>query len=175
MMNMIMKAKNMKEKFPPKKELQPETTQSDLKRWIEEILRYPLVKGKSKQFNIRIPWGLYHMIEVEASRQNVSVSDFVRSCLVFYTVPGRLLQMAKQDPKLTLQESKLLEEYRVRLQKLLDDLKLVQYQSSKPRGGLPKPEILDAQWIEQLVELKVNQAIKEIRQAQTPKKEGKPK
>lgn len=167
-----------KRKCPPRlKTTLPQASPSKIAQWIDETVRYPVLKGKSRQFNIRIPWGLYRMIELEALNRNVSISDFVRGCLILHTVPARLLEMAKQDPqaKLSSQEAKMLEEYRSQLRRLLDDLKLVEYQLGDEGIKLPRPEIFDMEYIEKLLDLKAKKLMSQYQKALKKQKEKKPK
>ncbi len=133
-------------------------------QWINEIIHYPIVKTKSRQFNIRIPDGLYHMIQAEAAKRRVPVSDLVRASLIFQTVPGALLEILKQnsDSHLSIKELQILKDYEHLLRKLLDDLKLVKYQNGGEGAELPKPEVLDMEWINNVITLRATQVVKEM-------------
>jgi hypothetical protein len=117
------------------------------------------------------------MVTSEALKRNLSVSDFIRTCLTFHTAPGRLLEMAKQDPqaKLNSQQIKMLEEYRSQLRRLLDDLNLVEYQLGDEGIKLPRPEIFDMEYIEKLLDLKMKKVMNQYQKALKEQKEKKPK
>ena len=115
------------------------------------------------------------MIESEAIKRNLSASDFVRACLIFHTMPVKLLETAKHS-KLSLQELKMLKEYKARLQKLLDDLRLIDYRLGDEETKLPRPEVLDMDWIEKVIEMKVNKIVQDRKAMEKQRqKEKKPK
>ena len=168
-----MKIKN-KTKHPPRLLLSKEPSPVYLVPNFEEILRYPLVKGKSRQLNLRIPEPLHVIIQKEAGIRSLSLSDFARECIILFTVPGSLINTAKLSPevKLNPREIEVLREYKELLQGLLDDLKLVVHLLGNAK--LPRPEVLDMNWIEKVLETKVNKAIHDYRKAtEKQKQEGK--
>ena len=168
-----MKIKN-KTKNPPRQLLERKASPTYLPPDFDSILRYPHVKGKSQHLNLRIPEPLHVIVQHEAAIRNLSLSDFVRECIILFTIPGSLINRAKVSPnvKLSSRELEMLREYKELLQGLLDDLNLVDHLLGNPK--LPKPEVLDMDWIEKVLEMKVNKAIHNYRKPmEEQKQEGK--